>query len=93
MTTKSIIYPIQKQYLSVSAKNTTGSAIPVGKVVYITGSQGSMATIALADKDSEATSSKTFGLLATSVNNNGTVNIIIKGKYKFNGLDTNSLTE
>lgn len=79
--------------LSVTAKNTTGSAISVGKVVYITGSQGSMATIALSDKDMEATSSKTFWLVSKNVANNGTVEIITKGKYKFNGLDTTALTE
>lgn len=52
-----------------------------------------MATIALSDKDMEATSSKTFGLVSKNVADNGTVEIIIKGKYKFNGLDTSSFTE
>ena len=79
--------------LSVTAKNTTGSAIPVGKAVYITGSQGSLATIALADNDGDPTSSKTFGLTAKNVADNGTVEIIMKGKYKFNGLNTNAFTE
>lgn len=79
--------------LSITAKNTTGASIPVGKAVYITGSQGSLATIALADNDGDMTSSKTVGLLAKTVAINGTVEVIMKGKYKFNGFDTNAFTE
>lgn len=81
------------KFLTVQAKNTTGSTISGGSVVYITGSQGSLATIALADKDTEATSSKTFGIVSKDIADNEAVEIIIKGKYKFNGLDTSSFTE
>lgn len=59
MTNKSLTYPIEKEYLQVQGKNNT-TPKTVGKVVYVTGSQGGNATFALADKDSEATSSKTF---------------------------------
>jgi hypothetical protein len=84
---------IPAKYLSIQAKNTTGSTQSVGKVVYVTGSQGGNATFALADKSQEATSSKTFGLLGSNVTDNAIVSVITKGRYKFNGLDTSSFTE
>lgn len=83
----------KNQYLSIQWKNNTGSSLSVWSVVYITGSQWWNVTFALADKDTEATSSKTFGLLSKNVWVNGFVNIVTKGKYKFNGLDTSAFTE
>jgi hypothetical protein len=47
--------------------NGTGSAIPRGSVVYISGAQGQRPSIALADADTEAASSKTFGVTAESI--------------------------
>ena len=87
------IIQTKNQYLSIQGKNNTGGDLTVGKVVYVTGSQWGNATFALADKDSEATSSKTFWLLSKNVTTNWTVAIVTKGRYKFNGLDTSSFTE
>lgn len=49
--------------------NGTGSQINKGSVVYIVGAQGQRPSIALADADTEATSSKTFGIVAENIAN------------------------
>lgn len=49
--------------------NGTGSTISDGSVVYITGAQGQRPSIALADADTETTSSKTFGIATESIAN------------------------
>ena len=51
----------------VLVKNATGASIPKGSVVYINGAAGQRPTIALADADTEATSSKTLGLTAETI--------------------------
>lgn len=51
----------------VLVKNVTGSTIAKGKVVYINGASGNRPTVALADADTDATSSKTLGLTAESI--------------------------
>lgn len=52
-------------------KNKTGSTILDGKPVYITGSQGGFATVALADASSGATSDDTIGIVTDDINDNG----------------------
>ena len=49
--------------------NGTGSTINKGSVVYISGAQGQRPSITLADSDTEATSSKTFGVTAENIAN------------------------
>jgi hypothetical protein len=49
--------------------NGTGSTITKGSVVYISGVQGQRPSLALADADSESTSSKTFGVVAENISN------------------------
>jgi hypothetical protein len=49
--------------------NGTGSEITKGSVVYISGAQGQRPSISLADADTEATSSKTFGIVAENILN------------------------
>lgn len=49
--------------------NETGSQINKGSVVYISGAQGQRPSISLADADTEATSSKTFGVAAENIAN------------------------
>ncbi len=60
-------------------KNTTGSPIPKGSVVYISGATGGDALIALADADSEATSSKTLGLVSSTIANDAYGMVIEQG--------------
>lgn len=49
--------------------NGTGSTISNGSVVYITGAQGQRPSVALADADTESTSSKTFGIATEDISN------------------------
>ena len=51
-------------------RNTTGASIPNGSIVYINGVYGNRPTIALADADIEAASSKTIGLTTETIGNN-----------------------
>lgn len=70
-----------------TALNNTG-AIGAYKVVYITGSQGNLPTIGLADAD--AASMPAFGLTTASSNNGDEVDIITFGNLK--GVDTSLLS-
>lgn len=49
--------------------NGTGSQLTIGQVVYISGAQGQRPSLSLASASSEAGSSKTFGLVAETINN------------------------
>lgn len=71
--------------------NGTGSAITNGSVVYISGAQGQRPSITLADADTEATSSKTFGM-ATEDIPTGTEGFVATFGI-VNGIDTASFTE
>lgn len=63
-----------------TCKNSSGTTIAKGKVVYINGADGTNPTIALSDADSESTSSKTLGFTETSSNNGDQVNVVIYGR-------------
>lgn len=71
--------------------NGTGSIIPKGKVVYISGAQGQRPSISLSDADTEITSSKTFGVTSESIG------IGLEGYVTTFGIvdniDTSTLTE
>ena len=47
--------------------NESGAMIPKGSVVYINGGHGDMPTIALAQANTEATSSKTYGIVSANI--------------------------
>ena len=49
--------------------NGTGNTLYKGQVVYISGAQGQRPRISLASASSESSSSKTFGLVAETINN------------------------
>jgi len=72
-------------------RNNTGSTIPKGSAVYVNGATGQLPTIALADADTEATSSKTIGLTLTSISNNSNAYIIISGLFE--NVDTSAFTD
>ena len=72
-------------------KNATGSTLPKGSVVYINGAQGQNPTIALADADTEATSSKTFGFVAEQILDTAEGYVITEGILR--GVNTASFTE
>jgi hypothetical protein len=53
--------------VTIICRNNTGSTITKGSIVYVTGATGNHPTIALADKDSENTSSKTLGMVVADI--------------------------
>lgn len=76
--------------VSQQVKNTTGSSIPKGSVVYISGATGGDALITLADADTEGTSSKTLGLTATTIANDGYGMVVEQGLLV--GVNTSTAT-
>lgn len=70
--------------------NGTGSTITNGSVVYITGAQGQRPSIALADADTEATSSKVFGIATENILNESEGFVATFGIV--NGINTSSFT-
>jgi hypothetical protein len=71
-------------------KNSSGSTISKGQVVYVTGSDGTNALIGLSTASTEAGSSKTLGIAANTMTNNAFGYIIENGQLS--GIDTSSAT-
>jgi hypothetical protein len=71
-------------------KNMTGSTLTKGQVVYINGANGNLPTVALSKADTEATSSKTIGLVRQTITNNESGYLTLSGLLK--GVDTTGLT-
>lgn len=65
-----------------------GVAINKGQAVYVTGADGTNMVVGLASNASEATSSKTMGLLDATVSTNGFANVVTEGLLA--GLDTST---
>jgi hypothetical protein len=76
--------------ITQTVKNTSGSSMPKGSVVYISSATGGDASVLLADADTEATASKTLGLLATTIANDGFGQVITEGIIT--GINTASAT-
>jgi len=55
------------QVVRFLVKNTTGTTIPKGSAVYVSGATGDNALISLASATSESTSSKTLGITAEAI--------------------------
>lgn len=68
--------------------NRTGGTLFKGDAVYINGAQGNRVTVAKAQANSEATSSKTFGVIEADILNNQSGWVITQGSL--NDLDTSS---
>ena len=64
--------------VTMVCRNATGTTIPMGSAVYISGATGFRPTISLAQANSEITSSSTIGVTAQAIanNNNGFVTLI-----------------
>jgi hypothetical protein len=82
-------------YVAVSriaeeVKNSTGATIAKGAVVYISGATGDNALIALADADTEATSSRTLGLVAAAIADGANGMVVCEGLLS--GVNTGSAT-
>lgn len=73
-----------------TVKNDSGSAMVKGAVVYISGANGGDALVSLADADTEATSSKTVGVLTEAIANGGYGEVIAEGLIA--GVNTSTAT-
>lgn len=71
-------------------KNTTGTTIPKGSAVYVSGATGDNALISLASATSDPSSSKTLGLTATAINNDA-FGYVIEAGY-LTDIDTSAAT-
>jgi len=76
--------------LRTPVKNSTGSTISKGSVVYVTGSDGTNALIALSTASTEAGSSKTLGIVSSTLTNNAFGYVIENGQLS--GIDTSAAT-
>ena len=84
-----VVDSAEKEVLQV--RNASGSTIAKASVVYISGATGQLPTIALADADTELTSSKTIGLTLASISNNTNGTIITSGL--FHDVDTSAYAD
>lgn len=69
-------------------KNASGSTITKGSAVYVTGADGTNALIGLASATSDAASSKTLGILASTLTNNAFGYVIENGQLS--NIDTSA---
>ena len=77
--------------LVVSVRNQSGGTMAAGTIVYLNGATGNLPTIAKALATSDATSAQTIGLVQTSIANNGTGLVVVRGIA--GNLNTSALTE
>jgi hypothetical protein len=76
--------------LRTYVKNSSGSTISKGQVVYVTGSSGTNALIGLSSASTEAGSSKTLGIAANTMTNNAFGYVIENGQLS--NIDTSAAT-
>lgn len=76
--------------LRTYVKNSSGSTITKGQVVYITGADGTNALIGLASNTSDDSSSKTLGIAANTMTNNAFGYVIENGQLS--NIDTSAAT-
>lgn len=72
----------------VQVRNTTGSTLTKGQVVYINGATGNVPTVALAQSSTSFVTSRTIGVVAETITNNGFGRVQTAGKM--NNIDTSA---
>jgi hypothetical protein len=77
--------------LEVYVRNQSGSTIPAGAIVYISGATGNRPLITLAQANNDTNSAQTMGFTKTSIANNGFGYVIVRGELE--NIDTSALTE
>lgn len=83
---------VDRAQLTVAeVRNNSGVAIPKGAPVYVTGSSGTVKTVALADASTEATAANTIGVALDAISHNSNGFIVTEGLLS--GVDTSTLTE
>ena len=81
----------QSDRVITEVRNTTGATVTKGTVVYLTGASGGKPTIQKAQANAESTSSGTFGVIQSDINNNSNGYVIVIGTVL--GLNTSSYSE
>ena len=76
--------------VQIVVRNSTGSTLTKGQVVYLSGATGNRPNAVLAQANSEATSSKTIGVVVANIANNSDGNVAVSGTL--HDLNTNSFT-
>lgn len=71
--------------------NKSGSTIPKGSAVYVSGGQGGVPIISLAQANAESTSARTIGVTTDAVANNAQGNVVVGGAAL--KLDTSAYSE
>ncbi len=74
--------------IEVIVRNSTGSTLLKGQIVYLSGATGNRPNALLADASTEATSSKTIGFVIQNIPNNSDGSIAVNGTL--HDLDTSS---
>jgi hypothetical protein len=76
--------------IEITVRNSTGSTLTKGEVVYLSGATGNRPNAVLADASTEATSSKTIGLIVANIANNADGQVAVNGTL--HDLDTSAFT-
>jgi len=74
-----------------TVRNETGATLTAGTVVYISGAAGNKALVTKAQANTEASSSRTFAVIATAISNNQNGTAIVAGEL--GKLDTTAFAE
>jgi len=77
--------------LEVQVRNQSGSTMAAGTIVYVSGATGNKPLITKAQANNDANSAQTIGFVKTSIANNGTGYVIVRGEL--NNIDTSALSE
>ena len=77
--------------LEVQVRNQSGSTMAAGSIVYVSGATGNLPLITKAQANNDANSAQTIGFVKTSIANNGTGYVIVRGELE--NIDTSALTE
>jgi hypothetical protein len=88
-----VSFPIAGQAGTIvrEVRNTTGSTLTKGTIVYISGASGNKPTVTKAIATGDSTSAQTFGMVQASISNNSNGYVVCMGDLT--GLDTSALTE
>jgi hypothetical protein len=76
--------------VQIVVRNSTGSTLTKGQVVYLSGATGNRPNAVLAQANTEASSDKTIGIVVANIANNSDGNIAVNGTL--HDLNTNSFT-
>ena len=77
--------------LEVEVRNQSGSTMAAGTIVYVSGATGNKPLITKAQANNDANSAQTIGFVKTSIANNGTGYVIVRGELE--NIDTSALSE